>query len=622
MKNIFTLLFLCLSYGLTAQTGCLEAVNGQQPYGQGTVYCNNQFQNITTVASAGTFSLMEISADRTYTFKSSIATDLLTLSNEEGSQIIGVGTGTAVITPTADQVIRIYIHSDDQCGSSTTFRIKSVKCDPGPDPNNPTEPVEGCLTSAYSNTVQYTPFCNGFDEIITEFAFTGSYSPVFVTANTTYTFKSSDQTNHITITNALGSAIIALGVGEVRWTAVADGEVQFQIFTDENCGIGDATEEGKTVTVRCGEQAPPSEGCLNAPNGQAPVAVFVPICNTTVETVVPMGSTGEYAMVQVTANMAYTFYSSVPSDMITVGNEEGTEVLGYGFGQYEWTADSDRLVRFYTHVNASCAIDVSTRIKAIKCGLPFVATEPDFACFDGDGLFSNNYEEGYSISEQIPSVADDFIVEDQFSMQQVRLNLFAMDEIQNISFKFYADNNNTPGEVTHTALNIVPTEQLVIGAKNGFLVYQVTVNLPNALNFTAGKYWMQPEANSIFGAIWEMTSTGSNESKVQVLTTENVWQPTNYQAVFFVAGECTILNTEAFLKNSISFSPNPVKDVITFSSESAIENVSVYNISGQLLKDVKPEGGKVNITDLQAGLYLFKARLETGEIQALKVIKE
>jgi hypothetical protein len=92
MKNIFTLLFLCLSYGLTAQTGCLEAVNGQQPYGQGTVYCNNQFQNITTVASAGTFSLMEITADRTYTFKSSIATDFLTLSNEEGSQIIGVGT--------------------------------------------------------------------------------------------------------------------------------------------------------------------------------------------------------------------------------------------------------------------------------------------------------------------------------------------------------------------------------------------------------------------------------------------------------------------------------------------------------------------------------------------------
>ena len=213
MKKIITLLFLCLSFYITAQNGCLEAVNGQQPYGETTVYCNNEFQNITTVAKAGTFSTVEIGANRTYTFRSSIATDFLTLSNEAGTAVILFGTGSVEITPTTDQVIRFYIHSDDQCGSETTFRTKSVRCDPGPDPNDPVVPVEGCLSTGYPNTGYYTPFCTGYPEIMSDFAFTGSYSPVEVTANTSYTFRSSFATDHITITNELGTAIIKTGIG-------------------------------------------------------------------------------------------------------------------------------------------------------------------------------------------------------------------------------------------------------------------------------------------------------------------------------------------------------------------------------------------------------------------------
>ena len=625
MKKIFTLLLLSLCYCMSAQTGCLDAANGQQPYGEFSVYCNNNFQNITTVAKAGTFSTVDVGAGRTYTFKSSIATDFLTLANEQGTQVILSGTGSVMLAATTNQVIRFYIHSDDQCGNSTTFRTKSVKCDPGPDPNDPAVPVEGCLsTTAYSNGVIYTPFCNGTPEMITDFAFPGSYSQVLVTANTKYTFKSSVSTDHITLTNALGSAIIKTGVSEITWTAVADGEIQFQIFLDENCGTGDFTENPRALTIECGDKLPPSAGCLDAPRGQAPVDVVTPICNTTLESVVPMGEAGQYSMVRVTADNSYIFYSSITTDMITIGNENGTEVLGYGFGTFEWKADADRLVRFYTHANESCGLDINTRTRAVKCGNPFIATEPDFACFQGDGLNSNNYETGFSISEEEFFVADDFVVDGQFTVQQVRLNLFSADEIQNISFKFLKDNNGTPGEVTQTVLNIVPTEQLVIGASsnNQYFIYQVTVDLPTSLNFSTGKYWLQPTASSRFGAFWEMTSTGSGNATVQTLLPEHDWEASDLQAVFFISGACSTLSGDDFNLNKISFYPNPVKDVVTFSSALDIENISVYNISGQLVKIQKPVSGKVNVSNLQSGLYLFKVALTSGESETFKIIKE
>jgi hypothetical protein len=564
MNKFLFYLLMFFSYATTAQTGCLESVNGQYPYGEFDVYCNNEFQNITQFAEAGSFSTVLLHADRVYTFKSSVVTDFLTLSDEEGTTVLVYGINTVEYSPSTDQVIRFYVHSDDQCGSETTYRTKSVKCDPGPDPNDPTDPVEGCLTDGYPNSINYTPFCNGFEEVISDFAFTGSYSPVEVTANTTYTFKSSVVTDHITITNALGTAIIKKGIGELQWTAVADGAIKFFIYLDENCGVGDNTEEPRAVSVRCGEQEPPLEGCLEAPNGQNPANVFVPQCNTTQESVVPLASSGQYSLIQVSANTSYQFYSSITTDMITIGNEAGTEVLEYGLGTLSWTSDSDQIIRFYTHANASCALDVLTRTKSIRCGEPFTATEPDFPCFEGDGLASNNFEEAFIISDESYSVADDFVVDGSFTVQQLRFNILEGQEIGSITLNFLDDNNNSPGNVIHTIANIIPSDQLLIGEGLGYYVYQVTLDLPEPFILTTGKYWVAPKVNnSFFGAFWEMTSTGSSYSNVYKAD-DTGWTATNYQAVFFISGECSTLSNEDFSKSKIVFSPNPVTDILKY----------------------------------------------------------
>ncbi len=624
MKNLLLYAFFCISTFANAQSGCLTSTNGQQPLSTYDVYCNNEFQNITTVARAGTFSKVQVYAGRTYTFKSSIATDFITLSDENGITVISSGTSELEYKPTSDQIIRFYVHSDNQCGSQTTFRRKTVKCDPGPDPNDPTEPVEACLDAPMgSSGIDYTPFCSGFPEVASDFAFTGSFVNIQVTAGTTYTFKSSVATDFITIGNYLGSKAITKGTGEVQWTAVADGYVRFYIHLDENCSIGDIDENPRTLTVQCGQPAPPAQGCLDAPRGQNPVTVKIPACNTTIESIAPAGQSGEYSMIQVTANTNYTFYSSIATDLVTIGNEDGTQILTYGTGTLTWKADTNRKVRFYTHANNTCSLDGSTRTRAIKCGEPYVATEPNFSCFQGDGLHSNNYEQAYNISEGSSSIADDFVVSGDFKIKQVRMNIVASDETPKFSISILKDQSNSPGDILQTIENLVPTEQLIIGEKDGRFVYQVTIDLPQTITLTTGKYWLQPVAvDNFFGAFWEVTSTGTNYSKAYLkLPNDNNWQPLNYQTVFFVSGECATLSNEDISKSNFLFSPNPVKDILTFSS-SDIESVSIYNIAGQLIKEQKTNNRKLNVSFLKAGVYLFKAKLNSGKIETFKIIKE
>lgn len=624
MNKFLFYILLCFSYYATAQSGCLEAENGQYPYSIFDVYCNIQFQNITTVAEAGTFSNVAVLSGRTYTFKSSIPTDFLTLSNEAGTEVISYGINLVEYSPTTDEIIRFYVHSNDQCGSETTYRTKSVKCDPGPDPNDPIDPVEGCLEGPLGNAgIDYTPFCNGYPEVITDYMFPGNYINVWVTGGTLYTFKSSVATDYITIGNFLGTKAIASGTSEVEWTAAGDGFIRFYLSLDENCG-SDIFEDPRIITVQCGEKDPPSEGCLEAPSGQFPFSVFIPTCNTVIESVAPMGYAGEYSMIQVTANTEYTLYSSIETDMITIGNEEGTEVLDYGFGTLSWTADSDRLIRFYTHSNPSCGLDIATRTRAIKCGDPFVATEPDFQCFQGDGLASNNYEDGYNIAEGTSSVADDFVVENEFTIQQVRLNIFSSDEIPSFSLNFLADDNDMPGEIIFSLDDLVPSEQLIIGATDSYLIYQIKIDLPAPLTLSTGKYWLQPIVhNSFSGAFWEVTSTGSSYSNVNIKSTpQETWHTTDYQAVFFISGECNILSISDSNKPEVLFSPNPVKDSITFSSTANIQSIEVYDMLGQLILNKKPIDGNLNVSDLQAGVYLFKVKLDVGFSKIFKIIKE
>lgn len=72
--------------------------------------------------------------------------------------------------------------------------------------------------------------------------------------------------------------------------------------------------------------------------------------------------------------------------------------------------------------------------------------------------------------------------------------------------------------------------------------------------------------------------------------------------------------------NKTQFYPNPVKDVLTVSSNKKINSISVYNAAGQLVKTVQ-NTNTINMSSLSAGVYVVKTDAE-GKTESSKVIKK
>jgi len=107
-------------------------------------------------------------------------------------------------------------------------------------------------------------------------------------------------------------------------------------------------------------------------------------------------------------------------------------------------------------------------------------------------------------------------------------------------------------------------------------------------------------------------------------------------AMFWPTGACgnysngqvedyTLNVKEALATNETSFNkvqlyPNPVKDVLTVSSNKKVNSISVYNTAGQVVKTVQ-NTNTVNMNSLSAGVYVVKTDIE-GKTETSKVIKK
>ncbi|KFC18780.1 GEVED domain-containing protein [Chryseobacterium sp. FH1] len=107
-------------------------------------------------------------------------------------------------------------------------------------------------------------------------------------------------------------------------------------------------------------------------------------------------------------------------------------------------------------------------------------------------------------------------------------------------------------------------------------------------------------------------------------------------AMFWPTGACGNYNNgqvedytlnvkEALATNETSFSkvqlyPNPVKDVLTVSSNKKVNSISVYNANGQLVKTAQ-NANTVNMSNLSAGVYVITTDVD-GKTETSKVIKK
>ncbi len=83
----------------------------------------------------------------------------------------------------------------------------------------------------------------------------------------------------------------------------------------------------------------------------------------------------------------------------------------------------------------------------------------------------------------------------------------------------------------------------------------------------------------------------------------------------------THINEET--KNDVVIYPNPAREIINLNSTSSIQEIRVINLSGNLVKLIKPGSDKavVNVSDFQPGLYIFNV-LSDNKWNNYKVIVE
>ncbi|WNM18307.1 T9SS type A sorting domain-containing protein [Flavobacterium capsici] len=123
----------CAVWSFTTEASpgyCLSAPNGQWPGGTySSQVCDGLTDNvITTVGYAGEYSVVTVVSGETYTFRSSISTDFITIGNSDGGVALAYGLTPVTWVSDQDGEIRFYTHTDDQCGDNTNSRIRSFTC--------------------------------------------------------------------------------------------------------------------------------------------------------------------------------------------------------------------------------------------------------------------------------------------------------------------------------------------------------------------------------------------------------------------------------------------------------------------------------------------------------------
>lgn len=574
-------------------TGCLTGT--LFPSATFTPNCTGTAQNITTSGWAGEYSNVNLTAGIAYTFASSVATDYITVSDAAGTTVLVMGTTPVVYTPTTSGVHRFYTHLDAACGEEDVNRTRSIACSlpPCTTPTIATYPFNetfelaspsrqcwsnelvtgtlnwayragagggGTVTTAHGGSLNASFYQNANNLFVTKLV-----SPIFdFTDYEDATLKfwyanevwAGDQ-NELRVyykTSAAGTWTLIPGAeyttSVAAWTEVtldlpeSDDAAEYYIAFEglNDFGRGVVVDDVMVEAVEA-----PDPGCLTGT--QWPTATYTPLCVGVDEPIVTNGWAGEYSVVSVTSGTEYIFSSSVATDFITIGNETGTEVLGYGTGSVTWTSTVTGNVRFYTHLDEACGEEDVNRTRLIQCGEPYVVTEPDYDCFQGDGMASNGFEDGYNVTAGGNfRNADDFVVDaGTFNLQYIRMNLFmnAGATVTSATFNIRADEAGAPSEGTIIeTITATPTSHNVVGFNFGLTISQVEFELSVPVDLSTGTYWLQPEITTSSGAAyWEVTSTGSTGSIVYSSEAGGAWtaDPNGAQAVFFVAGACEVL---------------------------------------------------------------------------------
>lgn len=387
-----------------------------------------------------------------------------------------------------------------------------------------------------------------------------------------------------------------------------------------------------------------SGGCLSAVNGMYPNSVVVPACAGIPETATTTGWSGEYSKIQLTAGVQYTFSSSISSDLITIGNANGTEVLTFGTGSVTYTSDVNQVIRFYTHVDENCTADQEDRHRIILCGdsLP----EPIYECIQtydaGTYAHSTSIEKNHGLW-----TANDFFVPKgatNYQLNSVTATIYATagssTDFTTFSVKVFHDDNGQPGTLIQSYLDQeAASVQLLPEIFFGYLTYAVKVNTNGlALEGNADgdtRYWVSFSATSFnnMDMYWVAYPYTQGWTTRPTLVSNNeglIWTEATqfnngdlYDSFMQIDASCDMMGLGELNIAAFNYYPNPVNTILTLETQKEIEKVEIHSMTGQIVsKSVQVKQGKVDMSNLASGVYLFRVVLKGGQVETFKIVKK
>lgn len=327
------------SFTTNAALNCNGASNGLFPEAIFTPACTGNFETIVTNAYGGEFTLVNVVANKQYTFSSSVATDYITITNLAGSVAFASGT-TPVVWNSGNTsgVVRYFLHSQN-CGSENTPRTRSIKCADAP--------ASLCAPPLLPGTQNITS--NSFKIKWTAPAMLPSLYEIYVSTSNTAPAAST-------------SATLNTNNVEINFQNAQPSTTYF-VWVRSNCGTtkSDWISAGSVTTILF-------LTCNSATYGLYPNTTYTPACSGVNEQIVNNAWAGEYSNVNVIAGKQYTFASSITTDFITITNAAGTIVYASGQTPISWASGNiTGVIRYYFHSDPNCGSGTTTRIRYITC---------------------------------------------------------------------------------------------------------------------------------------------------------------------------------------------------------------------------------------------------------------
>ena len=237
---------------------------------------------------------------------------------------------------------------------------------------------------------------------------------------------------------------------------------------------------------------------------------------------------------------------------------------------------------------------------------------------------SNNLENGLVVGgTSNQAIAVDIPVGSEvFRISTVTVN--TLDETQIINIKFLEDNNGLPGEMLHDLGDVNITTSELIGSVSEIPFYRNTMELTTPVELEGpARFWMQVDTDALG---WEAASQNAIGLTCAVKNdgSNQQWNIhwSEYEMVYTLEGECTVLSTGEVFRKTAGIYPNPVNDVLTVQSLKNIESYAITNMEGRKMKNSNSGFKNLNVAHLTPGVYLLTLKYDDQSVETIRFVKK